>query len=101
MAERRTKEIAIRKVLGATNTSIVGILSKEFAVLIATANTIAWPLSYYFMKRWIHGFAFHTNIGLWLFVTAGIVALIIALLTVSYQAIKAARANPVDSLKYE
>lgn len=101
MAERRTKEIAIRKVLGATNTSIVGILSKEFAVLIAMANAIAWPLSYYFMNRWIHGFAFHTNIGLWLFVTAGIVALLLALLTVSYQAIKAARANPVDCLKYE
>lgn len=101
MAEQRTKEIAIRKVLGATNTSIVGILSKEFVILVATANTIAWPLSYYFMNKWIHGFAFHTNIGLWLFVIAGIVALIIAQLTVSYQSIKAARANPVDSLKYE
>ena len=101
MAEKRTKEIAIRKVLGATHTGILRILSREFIILITIANVIAWPVAYFFMNKWMQGFTFHTTIGLWLFVLAGILALSIALLTVSYQTIKATRANPVDSLKYE
>ena len=101
MVEQRTKEIAIRKVLGATHAGIVGIFSKEFVVLIAFANVIAWPAAYYIMNKWIQNYRFHTRIGLWLFALAGLAALGIALFTVSYQTMKAARANPVDALKYE
>jgi len=101
MAEKRTKEIAIRKVLGASHTGILSILVREFVALITIANVIAWPVAYLFMNKWMQGFTFHTTIGLWLFAVAGFLALIIALLTVSYQTLKAARANPVEALKFE
>jgi len=101
MVEQRTKEIAIRKVLGATHAGIAGIFSKEFVILIAFANALAWPLAYYFMNKWIQNYRFHARIELWLFALAGLAALGIALFTVSYQTMKAARANPVDALKYE
>jgi hypothetical protein len=100
-AEQKTKEIAVRKVLWASVSKIVGMLSKEFLVLVAIANVIAWPLAYVLMKNWIQSYSYHTHIGLWMFFSAGIIALLIALLTVSYQSIKAASKNPVESLKYE
>jgi putative ABC transport system permease protein len=100
-AEQKTKEIAVRKVLGASVAKIVGRLSKEFLILVGIANVIAWPLAYVLMEKWIQSYSYHTKIRIWMFFGAGIVALIIALLTVSYQSIKAASKNPVESLKYE
>ena len=101
MAERRTKEIGIRKVLGATVTNIVGLLSKEFVRLVILANVFAWPLAYFAMDRWLDQFAYRISIGLSVFIIAGVAALVIALLTVSLQALRAATANPVEALKYE
>jgi putative ABC transport system permease protein len=101
MAEQRTKEIGIRKVLGASVPGILYIISRQFIILIALANLIAWPLAYYFMNGWLKDFAYRINIGIMTFIIAGILTLLIALLTISYQAIKAASANPVKSLRYE
>jgi len=100
-AVQRTKEIGIRKVLGASVGGIVVILSKEYVKWIVLANIIAWPLAYYFMHRWLEGFAYHTSLSILAFLASGILALIIALLTVSFQTIKTARSDPVDSLRYE
>jgi len=100
-AEQKTKEIAVRKILGASVSKIVGMLSKEFLILVGMANIIAWPLAYVLMKKWIQSYSYHTHIGLWMFFGAGVIALLIALFTVSYQSIKAASKNPVESLKYE
>ena len=101
MAEQRTKEIGIRKVLGATVSNIVLLLSKEFAKWVFVANVIAWPIAYYAVNKWLQGFAYRTTIGLWIFILAAVMVLFIALLTVSYQSFKAAMANPVNALKYE
>jgi putative ABC transport system permease protein len=98
---QRTKEIGIRKVLGASVGGIVVILSKEYVKWVVLANIFAWPLAYYFMHRWLEGFAYHTNLNILAFFASGALALFIALLTVSFQTIKAAAANPVDSLRYE
>jgi len=100
-AEKRTKEIGIRKALGASTASIILLLLKEFTKWILIANVIAWPIAYFAMNRWLQDFAHRINISLSTFVLAGLIVLVIALLTVSYQAIKAARANPVDALRYE
>jgi len=100
-AEQKTKEIGIRKVLGATVPNLVLLLSKEFALLVLAANLIAWPLAGYAMNRWLQGFAYRIDLNWWLFALAGGSALLIALLTVSAQAIKAALANPVEALRYE
>ncbi len=100
-AERRTKEIGIRKVLGASVPSIVMLLSKDFLKLILIAFVIAVPVAYYGMSTWLEDFAYRIELEPWLFVGAGTLALVIALATVSYQAIKAALANPVDSLRSE
>ncbi len=100
-AERRTKEIGIRKVLGASVGSIVRLLSKEFLILVALANLIAWPIAYFAMSRWLEEFAYRINIGLGAFLLAAAFALIVTLITVSTQAIRAALANPVDTLRYE
>jgi predicted permease len=99
--EKRTKEIGIRKVLGATAAGIVKLLSGEFIILVAIANIIAWPFVYVAMNSWLENFAYRTEIGWWIFAMAGGLALAIALFTVSFQAIKAAVANPVDALRYE
>ena len=101
MAARRSKEIAIRKVLGASIGSVMRILSREFIVLIVLANIIAWPLGLFVMSRWMRNFSYHTSIGLGVFIIAGTVALAIALLTVSYQTFRAATANPADRLRNE
>jgi putative ABC transport system permease protein len=101
MAESRTKEIGIRKVLGASVTKIVLMLSKEFTKWVLLANCIAWPVAYYFMDRWLKNFAYRINIDIVTFLLSGLLVLGIALLTVSFQSFKAARANPVDSLRYE
>ena len=100
-AERRTKEIGIRKVLGATVPNLVALLSKDFVKLVLLANLIAWPVAWYAMHRWLQNFAYRISIEWWIFALAGGLALVIALLTVSTQAVKAALANPVESLRYE
>jgi len=99
--QKRTKEIGVRKVLGASVASIVGLLSKEFVKLVVIAMLIASPLAYYIMNRWLQDFAYRIDIGVITFVLAGSVALVIALLTVSFQSLKAALANPVEALRYE
>jgi putative ABC transport system permease protein len=101
IAEQRTKEIGVRKVLGASIWSIVRLLSKDFLKLVCIAFVIASPLAYYAMNTWLKDFAFRTSISAWVFIGAGVSMLVIALLTVSYQAIKAALMNPVKSLKTE
>ena len=99
--ERRTKEIGIRKVLGASVTRIMFLLSTGFTKWIILANLISWPIAYYAMYRWLQNFAYRIDINIWIFILSGTIALFIALLTGSYQTIKAATANPVDSLRYE
>jgi len=101
IAEQKTKEIGIRKVLGSSSRSILFLLSKEFSRWVILSNVIAWPVAWFILKKWLQNFAYHTNINWIIFVLAGIVALLIALATVSYQAIKAAQINPADSLKHE
>jgi putative ABC transport system permease protein len=100
-AEKRQKEIGIRKVLGASVAGITRLLSKDFLNLVVVAIIIASPLAWFFMHKWLQDFAYRINIGWWIFVLAGVAALMIALITVSYQAIKAAIANPVKSLRTE
>jgi ABC-type antimicrobial peptide transport system permease subunit len=100
-AQRRTKEIGIRKVLGASVLKIYIMLSREFVRWVILANFIAWPGAYYFMNKWLQNFAFRISLSVWFFILPGFMALVIALLTVSYQSVKAATANPVESLRYE
>jgi len=100
-AEQRTKEIGIRKVLGASVPGVVGLLMREFTKWVVLANLIAWPVAYYFMNKWLQNFAYRTGLSVWIFLLSGLAAFGIALLTVSYKSIKAATANPVDSLRYE
>jgi putative ABC transport system permease protein len=100
-AEKRTKEIGIRKVLGASVSSIVLLLSKEFSRWILLANIIAWPIGWYVMHKWLENFAYRTNLSPLQFALAGALSFIIAALPISYQSIKAAIADPVDSLRYE
>jgi putative ABC transport system permease protein len=99
--EQRTKEVGIRKVLGANVPSIVSLLSREFVKLVLIANLVAWPVAYFAMQRWLENFAYRIALGLDAFILAAALAVAIAILTVSYQAIKAALANPVEALRYE
>jgi len=101
VTEQRTKEIGMRKVLGAPLPSIMWLLTGQFTKWVIVANLIAWPIGYWLMNRWLQGFAFRSSISLWIFFVSALAALAIAVLTVSSQVIKAALANPVDSLKYE
>jgi putative ABC transport system permease protein len=101
MAERRTKEIGIRKVLGARASGIMLLLTKEFAKWVVIANVVAWPAAYFVSKKWLQGFAYRIDMGWEIFVCSALVALAIAVGTVSYQALKAATANPVKALRYE
>ena len=100
-AESRTKEIGIRKILGASTPNLMLSLAKEFGWCVLAGNLIAWPAAYFFMKRWLQNFAYRIPIGLGVFVLSGLAALLIALLTVSYQSVKAARADPIETLRYE
>ncbi len=99
--QRRTKEIGIRKVLGASVTQIVNLLSKDFLKLVILGIVIASPIAYWAMNKWLQDFAYRVEISWWIFALAGIIAIVIALLTVSYQSIRAAMANPVKSLRTE
>ena len=100
-AEQRTKEIGVRKVLGATLPGVILLLSKEFTKWVIISNVIAWPVGYFVLKNWLQGFAYRTPMSWWIFVGSGMLALVVALLTVSYQSLRAALANPVEALKYE
>ena len=100
-AKQRVKEIGIRKVLGATVVGIVRLLSKDFLLIVGVAIIIASPIAWYIMNNWLQDFAYRINISWWMFFGAGIIAILLALLTVSFQAIKAAMANPVKSLRTE
>jgi putative ABC transport system permease protein len=99
--EQRTKEIGIRKVLGATVTNIVTILLKDFLKLVLIAATIAFPIGWFTMHKWLQDFAYRINISWWIFIIAGLIAVVIAFITISFQAIKAALSNPVESLRTE
>jgi len=100
-AERRTREIGIRKVLGASVSGIFVLLSREYFKWILTANLIAWPLAYYIMNNWLNNFAYRINMTLWMFILAGSISLITALLSVVFHTFKTARMNPIDTIKYE
>lgn len=100
-AEQRTKEIGIRKVLGASVSGIFILLSKEFSRWILVANIIAWPLAWFAMNKWLQSFAYRTGVGLTVFILSGILSILIASIPVSYQALKAAFSDPVDALRYE
>jgi len=101
MAQQRIKEIGIRKTLGASTAGIVLLVSREFIGLIFISILIAWPAAYFAVQRLLENYAFRTDINVWIFAAAAALALIIAMLTVGYQTIRAARSNPVDSLRYE
>jgi putative ABC transport system permease protein len=101
VAAKRTKEIGIRKVLGASLFQILILLSGEFTATIVLANLIAWPAAYYLMKKWLDNFAYRIDLGIGVFALATLLALGVALISVGWQSLKAATADPVNSLKYE
>jgi putative ABC transport system permease protein len=101
VAEQKTKEIGIRKVLGATSRGVIFMLSRQFLKWVLVANAVAWPLAYWMMTRWLNGFAYRTGLGPELFLLAAVAAIAVAFITVSVRAVKAAWANPVDTLRYE
>jgi putative ABC transport system permease protein len=101
MIEQKIKDIGIHKVLGANVTKIVFMLSKKYMLWIIISNAIAFPAAYYFMNKWLQDFAYRVGMSWWIFILAGVIALMIALTTVSIQAVKAAMANPIESLRYE
>ena len=101
MAERKTKEIGVRKVMGASIFNITLLLTNNFSKLVLLANLIAWPLAFYFASSWLESFVYRIDITLWPFLFSAMIAILIAVTTVSYQSIKAAVANPVDSLRSE
>jgi putative ABC transport system permease protein len=100
-AEQRTREIGIRKVMGANSWQISYRFAKEFAGLVILANIIAWPAAWFIMDRWLQGFAYRTGLDFWVFVTSGLAALLLAAITMSSQTISAANINPAQTMKYE
>jgi len=103
VSAQRTKEVGIRKILGATLANIVTLLSKEFIALVGVAGLIAWPIAWYAMDHWLQGFVNRISLlaNSWIFIFAAVLSILFALLTVSFQSIKAALANPTDSLRSE
>ena len=99
--DRRTKEIGIRKILGATSRGLVGLITKEFLLLVAAANVIAWPVAYFYVGGMLRDFPYRTGMSLWVFALSGALALAVAVLTVIVLSVRAALANPVDTLRYE
>jgi putative ABC transport system permease protein len=99
--EQRTKEIGIRKVLGASGGIIVRMLSKEYLLLVAIGNLLAWPVAYLMMRSWLQNFAYRTSLAYWIFLAAAALSIAVSLSTVTYQSVRAARTNPVKSLRYE
>ena len=98
---QRTKEIGIRKILGASVKSISVLLTRDFIKLVLLANIFSWPIAYYFILRWLETFSYRISVSWWIFAAATCIALLIAIVTISFQAINAARANPVNSLRPE
>jgi putative ABC transport system permease protein len=101
VTEQRTKEIGVRKVLGARLGNILWLLTSQFVKWVVVANLVAWPVGYWLMGRWLQGFAFRTSLTAAIFLTSGLAALAIAALTVGLQVVRAAAANPAESLRYE
>jgi putative ABC transport system permease protein len=101
VTEQKTKEIGVRRILGAGLGNVVWLLTGQFVGWVIVANLIAWPVGYWLMRRWLEGFAFRTGLPVWLFVLSGLSALVIAGATVSSQVVRAASANPAQSLRYE
>ena len=100
-SERRAKEVGLRKVVGASIPGLFLLLSKNFVMLAGIANLIAWPVAYYMMSGWLQNYAYRTSLNVAIFLMATILAMMIVLVTVSYQAIRAALANPIEVLRYE
>jgi ABC-type antimicrobial peptide transport system permease subunit len=100
-AQMRTREIGIRKVIGASVSNIIFLLTKEFLILVAIANILAWPIAFFALNKWLQGFAYRTTLVVGTFLFSAIMAILIAICTVLYQSIKAATTNPVDTIKYE
>ena len=98
---RRTKEIGIRKILGASVTNVVRLLSREFVLLVGIANVLAWPVAYWAMSKWLSDFAYRIELGIGAFALGGVLTLLVVIGTVSLQAVKAAKMNPVEALRYE
>ena len=101
MAVQRLKEVGIRKVLGATVQNIVMLFSREFVVLIFVAFVIAAPLAWYFLQKWLENYEYRTPVSWWIFIVAAFASIAIAIITISFKAIRAARSNPVKSLRSE
>ena len=101
MAEQKTKEIGVRKVMGASVSTIVKLFSAEFTKLVILGNVLAWPIAYFAMNKWLENFAYHTKLAWWMFALALVLSLAVVVITISYQAYKAATRNPAESLRYE
>lgn len=101
VAAQRKREIGIRKVLGASVSGISLMLGKEFVLLVILAMLIAFPVAYYLLQQWLRNFAYRVTVGWWVYALAGLAAILISMLTIGYQAVKAALANPVNSLRAE
>jgi putative ABC transport system permease protein len=100
-AKRRTKEIGIRRVMGASTATLIKVLSSDFIKLVLIANLIGWPIAYYFMGIWMTNFAYNTPMPVWAFIATGIAVLLIAFVCILYHSLKVSRINPVKSLRSE